>query len=193
MKRLLAATIIATLPLGASADSHDGKTDMQADIDQSKMAIKDFFGSLKGELVQAMKAGGPVNAIHVCNTRAQLITKEKAQAHGLHLARTSLKVRNPVNAPDAWELATMKQFESRKAAGEPVDQIAKAEVVTGADGKKQFRFMKAIPTGQVCLTCHGDNIAPEVAAKLDELYPEDRARGFKLGDIRGAFTVSKEM
>ena len=193
MKRLLAATIIATLPLGVSAETSGGKVDMQPHIDQSKMAIKDFATTLKGELVKAMKAGGPMNAIQVCNTRAQVIAKEKTEAHGLHLARTSLKVRNPLNTPDAWELATMEQFEARKAAGEPADQIAKAEVVTGADGKQQFRFMKAIPTGKVCLTCHGDNIAPEVAAKLDELYPEDRARGFKLGDIRGAFTISKEM
>jgi hypothetical protein len=193
MKRLLAAAIITALPLSISAETNGGAVDMQANIDQSKMAIKDFFASLKGELVQAMKAGGPVNAIHVCNTRAQTITEVKSQEHGLHIARTSLKVRNPVNAPDEWEAATLKEFEERKAAGEPVAEIVKAEVVTGSDGRKRFRLMKAIPTGKVCLTCHGTDLAPEVSAKLDALYPNDRARGFKLGDIRGAFTVSKEM
>ncbi|MGO9473894.1 MAG: DUF3365 domain-containing protein [Rhodomicrobium sp.] len=28
-------------------------------------------------------------------------------------------------------------------------------------------------------------------AKLAELYPNDQAIGFKVGDIRGAFTLSK--
>jgi hypothetical protein len=53
--------------------------------------------------------------------------------------------------------------------------------------------MSAIPTKKICLECHGANLAPEVAARLDALYPEDRARGFKIGDIRGAFTLSKSL
>ena len=48
--------------------------------------------------------------------------------------------------------------------------------------------MKAIPTAELCLACHGTKIDPVVAAKLTELYPRDQARGYKVGDIRGAFT-----
>jgi len=191
MKKLIIAAMVATLPLTAGADS--SSADMQADIDASKAAIHDFFGTLKGELVKAMKEGGPVHAIQVCNTVAPHIADAKSEEHGLHIARTSLKVRNPGNAPDEWETQVLNQFEERKAGGEAIDTIAKAEVVETADGKKQFRFMKAIPTGEVCLKCHGAEIAPEVAAKLDELYPEDKARGFSLGDIRGAFTITKDL
>ncbi len=32
-----------------------------------------------------------------------------------------------------------------------------------------------------------------VKAKLAELYPDDRATGYKEGDIRGAFTLSKPL
>jgi hypothetical protein len=32
-----------------------------------------------------------------------------------------------------------------------------------------------------------------VKAKLAELYPKDRATGFKEGDIRGAFTLTKTL
>jgi hypothetical protein len=70
--------------------------------------------------------------------------------------------------------------------------MAYAEVVE-KDGSKQFRFMKAIPTGEVCLACHGSSIAPAIAATLDEAYPDDQARGYKLGDVRGAFTLSKPL
>lgn len=50
--------------------------------------------------------------------------------------------------------------------------------------------MKAIGTEEVCLTCHGAAIAPAVLEKIQALYPDDKATGFGLGDIRGAFSVS---
>jgi hypothetical protein len=53
--------------------------------------------------------------------------------------------------------------------------------------------MKAIPTAELCLTCHGEALDPELQATLDELYPADKARGFKEGDIRGAFTLSRPL
>jgi hypothetical protein len=49
--------------------------------------------------------------------------------------------------------------------------------------------MKAIPTGKVCLTCHGSNIKLNLRTRINELYPEDKAYGFEIGDIRGAFTI----
>ena len=53
--------------------------------------------------------------------------------------------------------------------------------------------MKAIPTADLCLACHGESINPDIAAAIDEAYPEDQARGFKSGDIRGAFSLSKPL
>ena len=44
-----------------------------------------------------------------------------------------------------------------------------------------------------CLKCHGETIEPETAAILDELYPEDKARGYKAGQVRGAFTLKKKL
>ena len=67
-----------------------------------------------------------------------------------------------------------------------------AEVVE-MNGQKSFRYMKAIPTGKVCLNCHGAELKPAVSKELDMLYTDDKARGFKAGDIRGAFTLSKPL
>jgi len=44
-----------------------------------------------------------------------------------------------------------------------------------------------------CLKCHGEDIDPKVAAKLDALYPQDNARGYKVGQVRGAFTLKKKL
>lgn len=152
--------------------------------------VKPFMMALKGELKKAMKAGGPVNAIAVCNEKAPEIASRLSKESGWELRRTSLKVRNPDNAPDAWERGVLEDFEKQKAAGADVKKLEHYAVVE-QDGKRIFRYMKAIPTGGICLECHGPQLKPEVAAKLDELYPQDQARGFNPGDIRGAFTFRK--
>lgn len=185
-KTILAVAFCAIFSGNAMADSQDS---MVAD---ARGVVKQFFGSLKGELEQGMKTGGPVTAISVCNVKAPMIAAETGEKTGWQVARTSLKLRNPDNKPDAWELTVLKAFETRKAAGEDVTKMEHSEVVT-IDGKKTFRYMKAIPTAELCLNCHGSEIKPEVARSIDELYPEDQARGYKAGDIRGAFTLQKAL
>jgi len=63
--------------------------------------------------------------------------------------------------------------------------------VVESDGEKRYRFMKAIPTAELCLVCPGETIAPDLAAAIEEAYQDDQARGFSIGDIRGVFTLSK--
>jgi len=108
------------------------------------------------------------------------------------VGRTSLKVRNPNNAPDAWERRVLEEFEARKARGEDVRKLEHAEIVA-VNGKKRFRYMKAIPTGKICLKCHGAKLDPAVAQTLEQFYPQDKARGFRVGDIRGAFTITQPL
>ncbi len=175
--------ILITAP--AYADDH-----LKLKAEESKKVVMEFASQLKGELKSAMKTGGPISAITVCKDKAPLIAKELSKKYGWRVARTSLKLRNPANRPDAWERDVLEQFEERKRNGEAVKPMAYfAEVEQ--KGKTSFRFMKAIPTGKVCLSCHGQNIKPEVRAKLDKEYPKDAARGFMIGDIRGAFTITQ--
>ena len=106
------------------------------------------------------------------------------------MGRTSLKTRNPKNAPDAWEKRVLEEFDAAKSKGADATKLEHFEVVE-KNGVRTFRFMKAIPVAEPCLTCHGETIKEPVKAKLAELYPNDRATGYKVGDIRGAFTLSK--
>ncbi len=160
---------------------------------QSKTAIKEFASTLKGALVSAMKSGGPTEAIKVCNEVAPTIAATLSDKYGFEIARTSLKVRNPTNKADLWEQQVLTQFEQRKQSGEAVKKLVFSEKTVNSKGQEELRMMKAIPTGKVCLTCHGSNIAEPVQASLDKLYPEDQATGFDLGDIRGAFTIRKSL
>ena len=53
--------------------------------------------------------------------------------------------------------------------------------------------MRALPTQELCLGCHGtdDRLSPAVKARLAALYPDDKAVGYGLGQIRGAMTIKK--
>lgn len=182
-------TVLAALLLGSSTLP---AADLAEPLAASRAAAQAFGAQLRAALQQALQAGGPVNGITVCHDEAARIAATTTQATGLQVGRTSLKVRNPKNSPDEWELLVLRDFEARKAAGAAPDTLEFYEVVVQG-GQSTFRYMKAIPTAQLCLVCHGDNIAPDVRARLQQLYPSDAAYGFQEGDLRGAFTIAQPL
>jgi hypothetical protein len=186
----LGAVLAAAIPLvpPALAATPSG---VPPEVVASREVARKFGATLKDALQQAIQSGGPANGIAVCHDKAGQIAADLAQQQEMLVGRTSLKIRNPANAPDNWELAVLKQFEARKAQGEPADKLEFFAVIDDDQGQKTFRYMKAIPTAALCLSCHGEHISPEVDAKLKELYPTDAARSFKEGDLRGAFTLAK--
>jgi hypothetical protein len=163
-----------------------------ARVATSRALVKRFGGELKGELMAALSAGGPVAAVTVCNDEAPRIAEQVERDAGWSIRRTSLALRNPKNAPDAWERVVLELFAQRKEAGVPIDELEKHDVVDD-NGRKVFRYMKAIGTEPLCLSCHGSELTPEVKRELDRLYPDDRARGLSAGDLRGAFSLRKAL
>ena len=191
MKQILLSLSLGILTLNCYAGQQND-SDTEAEITRAKGAIKQFAGALQTELKTAMQAGGPVAAIGVCNTQAMPITAIVAAEHGMQLSRVSLKNRNPANAPNEWQVSVLEGFDRQKAAGKDITKLAWSETVD-VDGSQEFRFMKAIPTGELCLKCHGSKLAPGVGQLLAELYPHDRATGYSEGDIRGAFVVMRKL
>jgi hypothetical protein len=187
MKRTMIYVFLGTLCLPASVPADD---DLEARAAAARTTSMELMKTLKAELQHGMEAGGPVNAIGVCNVRAPHIAADFSTTTGWDVGRTSLRLRNHRNAPDAWEMAVLEQFMRRKAAGEDPATMEYYEVVE-MDGKQSFRYMKAIPTAELCLACHGKDLDPAVDAKLKALYPDDHARGYEAGDIRGAFTITQ--
>ncbi len=188
MKKYFVLALLCGIPL---AQVTAGDLDQRAE--QSRAVIKEFAGALKAELKRAIKKGGPLEAITVCSSVAPAIARHQSIKYGWQVGRTSLKPRNPDNAPDSWEKSVLEKFEARKKAGENPGKMEYFEVVE-QNGKKEFRYMKAIPVKKKpCLACHGTNIKPDIAAALDKRYPKDQARGYKAGDIRGAFSITQPM
>lgn len=163
--------------------------DKAALVNEAIATVKALGGPLKSQLQTAMKTGGPAKAVEVCQKIAPELARSVSEDKGMDITRVSLKNRNPVmGIPNEWETAVLEDVESRKLAGDDPQTLSYAEVVDN-----QFRFMKAVPAGAVCLHCHGTGLKPEVTARLNELYPDDKATGFQEGDIRGAFVVTKNL
>jgi hypothetical protein len=147
-------------------------------VEQAEDAIRALQRGLVEALTSAMKEGGPSNAIHVCRDDAQAITAAVAEAKGIDLGRTSHRLRNPGNAPRPWA-ETIVQDAAGKKTGE-VD----SHVVDLGD---RIGVLKPINTLGLCTNCQGDPEAIEAAVRqaLADAYPEDEARGFAAGDLRG--------
>ncbi len=192
-RRLMACFVMAGLvaipvaPLMAG-DSGQAAND-QARTEAARAAAMALGAGLKDQLSAALKSSGPVAAVQVCKTIAPALSADAAKTHDFAVGRTALKVRNPDNAPDAFEARILKDFVTRIAAGEDAAKVEHSETVL-EDGVRMFRYMKAIPmAAQPCLVCHGETLTPELSAEIGKLYPEDQATGFKAGELRGAFTV----
>lgn len=151
---------------------------------QSRELVARFHGELSGRLKEAMAAGGPVHAIDVCSEDAPAIAARLSAESGAAVGRVAIAARNPANAADAGERATLEEF--RRALADGTSEAPSAYDVA-ADGSSTF--MKAIVTQPQCLVCHGAVLAPEVASAVGRRYPADQATGVAAGDLRGAFVV----
>lgn len=161
-----------------------------ADVQAARAAARALGSGLQSQLRAALENEGAVSAIGVCNHAAPAVAASVAEDAGLSVGRTSLRLRNPANAPTAWERRQLVAFADAQAAGADLTSLEHAAVVA-EDGARVFRWMKPIVMGAMCAQCHGEAIAPEVATAIAALYPNDQAVGFAQGDVRGAFTVSK--
>lgn len=151
----------------------------QVALGKAKEAAKGLGKALKERLVAGMGEGGPAAALSVCADEAAVITAAAGTAN-LRVGRSSLRLRNSNNA-DApqWVQDWLKATGERAAEG----VVGVEEVVDGT-----ARVLVPLAVGEVCTTCHGakESLPAEITAKLDEHYPEDKALGYKVGDLRGA-------
>jgi len=138
----------------------------------------------KQQLMGALKAGlqeGPDQAIEACKLKAPQIAAGLS-VEGVEMGRASHRLRNPANAAPAWVQPVLDAWLADDSAVSPVE-VGAGE---GRLGYIEPIRLQAAP----CLMCHGETLAPAVAEQIRALYPEDRATGFKEGDLRGVFWVS---
>jgi len=185
---------IAALLLAACLTAPAFAADEVALLDEARKVASAIPPKLLAVLGDEIGKGGVENAISVCREKAPKMAAAASAESGWAIRRVSLKNRNPKAVPDSWERAVLEDFDKRAAAGEKPVALEKGEVVAEGD-KNVYRYMKALPTQELCLSCHGaaERISSNVKSKLDELYPADKAVGYDVGAVRGAITLKRPL
>jgi hypothetical protein len=146
--------------------------------ERARAALGPFQSQLLGALTSALAESGPEGAIGACRTAAPELARA-AGGEGISIGRTSRKLRNPANAPEPW----MEPLLDAYAAGttrEP--QVVRIDA-------KHVGYVEPIFVKPLCLTCHGDGVDDSIRARLAAEYPNDRATGYVVDDLRGIFWV----
>jgi len=146
---------------------------------RANAALKPLKQGLMQALKGALASGSPADAVAVCRDRAPAIAAAAA-TDGVLVGRTSDRLRNPKNAPRAWVAPILAEYVAAAPSQRPPHRV-----VALPDGR--FGYVEPIYTAPLCTTCHGAQLAPAISAKLAALYPDDQARDYAEGDLRGLF------
>jgi uncharacterized protein DUF3365 len=188
--------LLVVLVLGLLMTSCQNSKDETFDKEKYKAELsdhaKDYMMELKSVLVANMKEGGPLQAVNVCSDTAADLTSIYSEKMNVEVKRASFKNRNRNNIPDSFEKRALLKFEKMMDLGKLNSKTDLLEKVS-VDGKEMLKYAKPIFVDAPCLNCHGSEaqISEQVADVLREKYPKDRAKGYKIGDLRGTISVSK--
>ena len=181
----------ALLQAPVALADYKGENPMQESRESAAAMLKELGGKLQA----ALKDGGPVNALGVCTIEAPAIAQRISEDEKITIRRVSSKPRNStMGVPNDWQTKALQLFEEALARGDKPADIEFVEAVKAGSGSRmELRFAKPIVMQPQCTACHGspEQISPEVKAKLNELYPNDKAVGYKPGELRGALVVSR--
>lgn len=144
---------------------------------------KEVIGTLKktlvGALTKELPNGAPA-AITACSSLAPALA-QSLSTEGVKVGRATRKPRNPANAAAGWTADALTRFEKMKADGKDLAGASYARRLP--DGRTAYAEPLVIQ--DLCLACHGTDLAPDVTAILAEKYPTDTATGYAVGDLRG--------
>ncbi|GAA5520248.1 DUF3365 domain-containing protein [Aliifodinibius salicampi] len=160
--------------------------DTTAVVEAAKEITTASFKTLSSNLQKAMSEGGVSNALEFCNIKAMPLTDSLASHYGIELQRASHQPRNPVNKADSLEMIAIKEYIRNIEQGrelKPVTYTRENAIIYHAPIRIQ---------GQLCLSCHGSpgtDISQSDVEIIQELYPEDMATGFEIGELRGIWSI----
>lgn len=154
-------------------------------LKQGDSIVKITFDTLRNTLIKTITAKGHAEAVKFCNVQALPITAMYASER-IVVSRVSDKNRNPGNALQGLDKATWQKYFELAAKKDSLKSV----VITS---NNQVHYYKPILMQPMCLSCHGTiekDIAKELQPVIDSLYPADKAKGYKAGDLRGMWHIT---
>jgi hypothetical protein len=185
MKFLSSVTLITLSTLTLYASDTSTLTDV---MKKGQASTKLLMQTLGKNMKMHMKQGGPMEALDFCSQEAYNLTERvnKKLPKGVSVKRVSLLTRNPVNTPSDDEALVLKHLQQLQNSKKPLPK----QIVEKVDANTYKFYKPLIIDKAVCLTCHGDVKNEKLKAEILNRYPEDKAMGYKMGDIRGAVVTT---
>jgi len=201
----LLATLVLTAALPALGTAAEGGpaikarfvSDDTAEVAEVRRLGEDAINRLAVTLVRevagAIARDGPEAAVDVCHLKNLPVTN--GTVAGLPritaVKRTSLKLRNPANAPDAADQLALDHIRLQMENGDAPSSLL-IQRVESPSAPPEWRVYKPLGTTANCLVCHGDPAEQPDAlrAKLNQLYPADQATGYSAREWRGLIRVT---
>jgi len=155
--------------------------------DEALQIFDQFQSQLLVTLKSTIEKEGMTAAIAKCKTASPEMEKQMS-ANGWTVRRVSDRPRNPDHSPDASESRALAAWLKEMQTGnkpQPVSEVAAGEL----------RVMRPIIIqADLCMRCHGspEQMDPAAAREIARQYPADRATGYKMGDLRGAFSAVRK-
>ncbi len=171
-KLLAAAVLLAAAPAYAETGGMEEASNAAAEI-------VDMRSTLAKSFIEPDKEITPETFKNVCG-RVGARVKELSDTRGMKIRHATEQFRNPANKATAEEAAIIKRFAEDRDLKEILDEV-------DLDGTRYYRATRPIFVEEACLACHGK--ADARPAFIKEKYPDDRAFGYRAGDIRGIITV----
>ena len=134
-----------------------------------------------------IKEGGAIHAVMFCNEKAVDLTNSFSQ-NDISIQRISEKNRNANNS-----ISSENDQKAWQEISKMTDVLPNQKHLL-IETPKEIVYYKAIPLGMpTCLLCHGNpqtEIAPEVQQVISSKYPEDKATGYTMGELRGLWKIT---
>lgn len=157
--------------------------------------VNRLHDSLLGEVDALLHTARPELALEQLHLKKNSLPRSRSsEPRATALKFTSLRVRNPVNAPDAGDLAALEIIQAQLLNGmQPTGLLV--QKVTNPDAPIEWRVYRSVSVMPKCTLCHGPKelLQPEVRATLAKLFPEDKAVDYAPFDWRGVIRVSYEL
>jgi pimeloyl-ACP methyl ester carboxylesterase len=154
-------------------------------LEQGRNIVMQTKLTLGKNLMNAINTNGTVGALEFCSERAFLLTDSMSKVLDAKIRRVSDKNRSSLNAAEGDELVYIREAKVSLAKGEPVKPGMQEQ------SGKHIGYYPII-TEAMCLQCHGKpgvDVSANTMAKLRQLYPNDKATGYGLNELRGIWVV----
>lgn len=183
MKKQLKLMILLTLLSGSAYANKNSEISTVG-----KAAASLLESTLKGKMKKELVKNDKIHMVSFCATQSIEITKgvNNLLPPGVTVSRTSLKPRSKLNIPTKLEMKQLNYFQNLFEKQNHLKNKYKL-----VNNKDSYSYFKPVMINKMCLNCHGkkESLNPDVLKKLEELYPNNKAYGYKNGDFRGLIHV----